>query len=44
MYSGEMNRENIERLFAGAADFIIRELRCGDFTLYAYAIDRKSVV
>lgn len=39
MYSGKMNRENIERLFAGAADFIIRELRCGDFTLYAYAID-----
>lgn len=30
---------NIRAVFEGAADFIPRELRCGEFTLYAYAID-----
>ena len=30
---------NIRAMFAGAADFNIRTLRCGAFTLYAYAID-----
>ncbi len=31
--------ENIRAVFAGAGDFVIRELRCGGHTLYAYAID-----
>ncbi len=31
--------ENIRAVFAGAGDFIARTLRCGSFTLYAYAID-----
>ncbi|MGM9600617.1 MAG: spore germination protein [Faecousia sp.] len=31
--------KNIRAVFEGAADFIPRELRCGEFTLYAYAID-----
>ncbi len=31
--------ENIRAVFAGAGDFIPRELQCGAFTLYAYAID-----
>lgn len=39
MYPGEMTDENIRAIFSGAADFNIRELRCGSFTLYAYAID-----
>ena len=38
-YSGEMTDENISAIFAGAGDFIRRELRCGEFWLYAYAID-----
>ena len=29
----------IRRMFDGAADFIARELRCGPWTLYSYAID-----
>ena len=29
----------IAKIFEGAEDFIRRELRCGSFTLYAYAID-----
>lgn len=39
VYSGEMTDENITNIFRDAADFMRRELRCGDFTLYAYAID-----
>ena len=39
MYQGEMTQENIAAIFDGAGDFIARELRCGDFVLYAYAID-----
>ncbi len=35
----ELTDQNIRALFAGAGDFIARELRCGGFTLYAYAID-----
>ena len=38
-YPGEMTDENISKIFQGAADFIRRELRCGEHTLYAYAID-----
>ncbi len=36
---GEMTDESIRAVFAGAGDFIPRELHCGRFTLYAYAID-----
>lgn len=38
-YTGEMTDENISNIFQNAADFIRRELRCGEYTLYAYAID-----
>lgn len=38
-YAGEMTDENISQIFCDAADFVRRELRCGNFTLYAYAID-----
>ena len=38
-YFGELTDENISNIFRDAADFIRRELRCGDHTLYAYAID-----
>ncbi len=38
-YFGEMTDSNISNIFRDAADFIRRELRCGSFTLYAYAID-----
>lgn len=38
-YFGEMTDENISSIFRDAADFIRRELRCGNFTVYAYAID-----
>lgn len=34
-----MTDEKITAQFAGAGDFIRRELHCGEFTLYAYAID-----
>lgn len=34
-----MTDEKIRKRFEGAGDFIARELRCGTFTLYAYAID-----
>ncbi len=34
-----MNDTAISARFAGAGDFIRRELHCGIFTLYAYAID-----
>lgn len=34
-----MTDENIRSRFAGAGDFIARELTCGTHTLYAYAID-----
>ncbi len=35
----ELTDENINSQFSNAADFIRRELRCGSFSLYAYAID-----
>lgn len=38
-YPGEMTDENIRAIFDGAGDFIARSLRCGPWTLYAYAID-----
>lgn len=38
-YIGEMTDKNISNIFRDAADFVRRELRCGEFRLYAYAID-----
>ena len=38
-YFGEMTDDNISTIFRDAADFVRRELRCGTFQLYAYAID-----
>lgn len=38
-YRGEMTDENIRGIFDGAADFWVRNLSCGAWTLYAYAID-----
>ena len=38
-YPGELTDRNISHIFRDAADFIRRELRCGEYTLYAYAID-----
>lgn len=39
MYTGEVNNENIRAIFSGAADFNYRPIKCGEFTLYTYAID-----
>ena len=39
MYPGPMTDENICRIFTAAADFNTRTLQCGNFILYAYAID-----
>ena len=38
-YRGEMSDENISAIFRDAADFQRRELCCGGFKVYAYAID-----
>ena len=38
-YSGPLTDENIRSIFEGAGDFIARELHCGPWTLYSYAID-----
>ena len=38
-YPGEMTDANVSSIFQNAADFVRRELRCGGFRLYAYAID-----
>ncbi len=38
-YPGALSDENITHIFRDAADFMRRELRCGSFTVYAYAID-----
>ncbi len=38
-YPGQLNDENISRIFEGAADFMRRPLQCGKYILYAYAID-----
>ncbi len=37
--NGAMTDENIRAVFAGAGDFIPRQLHSGPFTLFAYAID-----
>lgn len=39
MYPGEVADNNIRAIFAGAGDFIAREITCGQFLLHAYAID-----
>ena len=39
MYMGELTDNNITHIFRDAADFTRRRLRCGEHTLYAYAID-----
>ncbi len=39
MYPGALTDGNIRAIFDGAGDFVIRQLQCGKFTLYAYAID-----
>lgn len=39
MYPGELTDRDIRAVFEGAGDFMARQLRCGEFTLYAYAID-----
>ena len=39
MYPGALTDENIRKIFDGAGDFVYRQLHCGAFTLYAYAID-----
>lgn len=38
-YPKEMTDANVSEIFRDAADFVRRELRCGEFRLYAYAID-----
>ena len=38
-YPGEMTDTNVCNIFQDAADFIRRKLRCGEFQIYAYAID-----
>lgn len=38
-YPGAVTDENISHIFRDAADFMRRELRCGEHILYAYAID-----
>ena len=38
-YPGELNDHNISAIFAGAGDFVRREITCGLWTLYAYSID-----
>ena len=39
MYTGSLTDENISHIFRDAADFMRRQLHCGEHTLYAYAID-----
>ena len=39
MYPGTITDENIRNIFRDAADFNVRKLKCGVFTLYGYAID-----
>ena len=38
-YTGKLTDTNIRNIFRDAADFMARELRCGEHILYAYAID-----
>lgn len=39
MYPGELNDENIRKIFNGAGDFNVRPMYCSGHTLYTYAID-----
>lgn len=39
MYPEKLTDENIRAIFDGAADFVARRVRCGEFLLHAYAID-----
>jgi hypothetical protein len=39
VYDGKLNDANIRAIFDGAGDFVAREIRCGEFLLYAYSID-----
>lgn len=39
IYPGEMTDGDVCHIFRDCADFVRRELRCGTFRLYAYAID-----
>ncbi len=39
MYPGDLTDANIRAIFRDAADFNVRDLRCGEFSLHAYAID-----
>ena len=39
MYTGKLSDENIGHIFRDAADFMRRQLHCGEHILYAYAID-----
>lgn len=39
LYTGPMTDDNISSIFRDAADFVRRQLRCGDLYVYAYAID-----
>lgn len=39
MYPGDMTDESISAIFEGAGDFQRRVLQCGQWSLYAYAID-----
>ena len=39
MYPGELNDENIRKIFEGAGDFNVRPICCTGHTLYTYAID-----
>lgn len=38
-YPGPLTDENISYIFRDAADFMRRPLHCGNYTVYAYAID-----
>ena len=38
-YPGPVTDPNIRAIFDGTDDLIVRQLRCGQSTLYAYAID-----
>lgn len=39
MFTGEVTNDNIRKQFQGAGDFVYRPLKCGEFSIYAYAID-----
>ena len=39
MYTGELTDANLCEIFHNAGDFVRRELRCGEFIIYAYSVD-----